>query len=132
MQIVEPVGGFVQEPNDVGLSELALLLTIGAAAYLIVICSRGYDLPRPLSEGALLLLAGAWAGVLICYRMLDRPAFELPGVDRVGLRYGIFVAVAGAVLIVVGGLRKRREEATSSTPARTRPRTRPDTPARRR
>jgi hypothetical protein len=28
----------------------------------------------------------------------------------VGLRYGIFVALIGAALLVVGGLRKRREE----------------------
>jgi hypothetical protein len=93
-----------------GLSEVALLLTVGAAAYLILICSRGFALPRPLNEGALLVAAGAWSGALISYRMLDRPPFELPGVGPVGLRYGIFVALGGAALIVVGGMRKRREQ----------------------
>jgi len=93
-----------------GLIEAALLLTVGAAAFLIVICSRGYSLPRPLHEGTLLVAAGAWAVLLIAYRMLDRPEFELAGVTQVGLRYGIFVAWTGAGLLVVGGLRKRREE----------------------
>jgi hypothetical protein len=104
-------GGLVKTAaGTFGLSEVALLLTVAAAAYLITVCSRGYDLPRPLNEGALLVAAGVWSGVLIAYRMLDRPAFELPGVGPVGLRYGIFVALGGAALIVIGGLRKRREE----------------------
>lgn len=103
-------GGLVKTAvGTFGLSEVALLLTVGAAGCLIIICSRGFDLPRPLNEGALLVAAGVWSAVLIAYRMLDRPAFELPGVGPVGLRYGIFVALGGAALIVVGGLRKRRE-----------------------
>jgi hypothetical protein len=40
---------------------------------------------------------------------VDRPEFGLVGVDRTGLRYGIFVALTGAGLLVIGGLRKRRE-----------------------
>ena len=104
-------GGLVKTPiGAFGLVEAALLLTVGSAGVLILICSRGFSLPRPLHEGTLLVAAGAWAALLIAYRMLERPEFELAGVGRVGLRYGIFVALTGAVLLVVGGLRKRREE----------------------
>jgi hypothetical protein len=104
-------GGLVKTPiGAFGLVEAALLLTVCSAAILILICSRGFSLPRPLHEGTLLAAAGVWAALLIAYRMLDRPEFELAGVGRVGLRYGIFVALIGAILLVVGGLRKRREE----------------------
>jgi hypothetical protein len=104
-------GGLVKTAaGTFGLIEAALLLTVGAAALLVLICSRGYSLPRPLHEGTLLVAAGGWAALLIGYRMLDRPEFELAGVTRAGLRYGIFVALVGATLLVVGGLRKRREE----------------------
>jgi hypothetical protein len=104
-------GGLVKTAaGTFGLVEAALLLTVGGAAFLILICARGFSLPRPLHEGTLLVAAGVWAGLLIAYRMLDRPEFDLAGVGRTGLRYGIFVALLGAGLLVVGGLRKRREE----------------------
>jgi hypothetical protein len=108
---VDLAGGLVKTAaGTFGLIEAALLLTIGATACLILLCSRGYALPRPLDEGGLLVAAGAWAALLIAYRMLDRPEFELAGVTRVGLRYGIFIALAGAGLIVLGGMRSRREQ----------------------
>jgi hypothetical protein len=104
-------GGLVKTAiGSFGLVEAALVLTVGAAGALIVICARGYSLPRPLHEGTLLVAAGAWAAALIGYRMLERPEFELAGVIRPGLRYGIFVAAIGTALMIVGGLRKRREE----------------------
>jgi hypothetical protein len=104
-------GGLVKTAaGTFGLPEAALLLTVGSAAYLIVRCARGHSLPRPLDEGALLVVAGVWSGILIAYRILDRPEFELAGAGRVGLRYGIFVALIGAALIVAGGMRKRRED----------------------
>jgi hypothetical protein len=104
-------GGLVKTAvGTFGLTEAALLLTVGSAVLLIVACSRGYSLPRPLNEGALLVAAGVWAAVLIAYRMLDRPDFELAGAGRVGLRYGIFIALIGASLLAAGGLRERRED----------------------
>jgi hypothetical protein len=104
-------GGLVKTAlGTFGLIEAALLLTVGSAVLLILSSARGYTLPRPLDEGTLLAVAGGWAALLIAYRMFDRPDFELAGAGRVGLRYGIFVALIGAVLLVIGGLRKRREE----------------------
>jgi hypothetical protein len=95
--------------DSFGLGQLALLLTVGAALYLIVRCASGYELPRPLREGTLLALAGAWSAVLVGYLMLDRPD-EISGFTGIHLRYGIFVALGGTVALLVGGLRLRRHE----------------------
>ena len=91
-----------------GFVHVALLLTVGAAVVLIVRATRGYVLPRPLSEGVILAAAGAWAAVLVAYLMLDRPE-QLDGSTEVGLRLGGFVALGGAVALIVGGLRVHRD-----------------------
>jgi hypothetical protein len=104
-------GGVVKTAlGTFGLIEAALVLTVGASIALVVACSRGFALPRPLHEGSLLVAAGAWTAALVCYRMIDRPEFGLAGVGDTGLRYGVFIALLGAGLMVLGGLRKRREE----------------------
>jgi predicted permease len=104
-------GGLVKTAlGTFGLIEAALMVTVGAVIALVVACSRGFELPRPLREGSLLAAAGVWSAALIGYRVLDRPDFGLAAVGDTGLRYGIFVALLGAGLMVVGGLRKRREE----------------------
>ena len=50
--------------------------------------------------------------------MVDRPKFTLSGHDQpYDLHYAIFVALAGAAIIVVAGLRMRpRERAKRPTP----------------
>jgi hypothetical protein len=97
--------------GDLSFVEVAMVVTLVAAGYLIVRSERGPAFPRPLHTGTLIAVAGVWIGVLIGYRMIDRPGLGIFGdAYGVGLRYGIFVAIAGAVLIVVGGLRCRRDE----------------------
>src|SRR4051812_45491542 len=95
--------------DSFGLGKLALLLTVGAAIYLIVRCAGGYELPRPLHEGSLLAAAGAWSAVLVGYLMLDKPEVIAGNMD-IHLRYGIFVALGGSLALLVGGLRLRRDE----------------------
>jgi hypothetical protein len=95
--------------DSFGLGQLALLITIGAALYLIARCAAGYELPRPLREGTLLAVAGAWAGVLVGYLMLDRPD-SISVYTDIHLREGIFVALGGSLALLVGGLRLRRDE----------------------
>jgi hypothetical protein len=90
--------------DSFGLGQLALLLTIGAALYLVFRCATGYLPPRPLHEGSLLAAAGIWSAILVAYLMLDRPE----NLDH--LRYGIFIALGGAMALAVGGLRLRRDE----------------------
>lgn len=93
-------------------AEAALLLTAAATLFLALQIGGGYVPPRPLREWALLVAAGAWATAIVAYRMVDRPELDFEVIVRVNrdydLRYGIFVALAGALLIVGAGLRARR------------------------
>jgi hypothetical protein len=104
-------GGLVKTPlGEFGWVEVAIILTLGVAAYLVVRSARGDAFPRPLHIGTLISVSGAWTALLVAYRMIDRPDFDPLGDPRVGLRYGIFIAFAGAAVIVIGGLRMRRRE----------------------
>lgn len=94
-----------------GFVEAAIVLTVGAALLLIVEEARGRDIPLPIREGTLLAAAGVWSGLLILFRMLDRPTFKLGGFDNAyDLRYGIFVALVGATVLTIAGLQRRRVE----------------------
>ena len=96
-----------------GWAEAALMLTAGATLLLLMRAGDGWVPPRPLREWGLLVTAGGWAAVIIVFRMIDRPGFDLEiiGVHQdYGLRYGIFVALGGAALILLAGLRVRSRE----------------------
>ena len=97
--------------SSLSFLEVAIIITLAATAYLIVRSERGPAFPRPLHTGTLIAVAGAWTGLLVIYRIAVRPDLGIFG-DAYGvdLRYGIFVALAGGVVIVVGGLRCRRDE----------------------
>ena len=94
-----------------GWAEAALLLIAAATVFLALQGGGGYVPPRPLREWALFVVAGSWAAVIVLYRIADRPRFTLAGLDEpYDLHYAIFVALAGAVIIVVAGLRMRPRE----------------------
>lgn len=88
----------------------AILLTCAATVFLALQVGGGYVPPRPLREWALFAAAGAWNALIVAYLMVDRPALDLvPGQDGRDYRlgYGIFVALAGALLIAAAGARSR-------------------------
>jgi hypothetical protein len=94
-----------------GWAEGALVLIALATTFLALQCGGGYVPPRPLREWALFVVAGCWAALIILYRIADRPKFTLSGHDQpYDLHYAIFVALAGAVIIVAAGLRMRPSE----------------------
>ncbi|HSD23793.1 MAG TPA: hypothetical protein VLB79_05630 [Solirubrobacterales bacterium] len=94
-----------------GWSEAALVLIATATVVLALKGGGGYVPPRPLREWGLFVAAGIWAAVIVLYRIADRPRFTLAGHDEpYNLHYAIFVALAGAVLIVIAGLRMRPRE----------------------
>jgi len=107
-----PVGGLVKTGMGAfGFAIAALLLTSGAALALLIQAGRGRRPPLPLHEGTLLAVAGGWTAVIVVYLMLDRPQFTLAGFDQTySLAYGVFVALGGAALMIVAGLRLRRTE----------------------
>ena len=94
-----------------GWAEAALVLIAGATTFLALQGGGGYVPPRPLREWALFVTAGIWAAAIVLYRMIDRPKFTLSGHDQpYELHYAIFVALAGAAIIVAAGLRMRPRE----------------------
>jgi hypothetical protein len=124
--------GLVRTPlSRPSFVEVAIVVTLAATAYMIYRSERGPAFPRPLHTGTLIALGGAWTIVLVVYRIIDRPDLGIFGdAYGVSLRYGIFVALAGAVLIVVGGLRCRRDEIAAERAASgDRPGSRPERPA---
>jgi hypothetical protein len=105
---LELFGGFSQTGLEAfNFAHAAILVTAAGSLGLIALCGAGYYPPRPLSEGALLIVAGAWIAVLVAYLALDRPE-QIAGFDQVRLRYGLFVALGGAAAIVLGGARLRQ------------------------
>jgi len=94
-----------------GWAEAALVVIAGATTFLALEGGGGYVPPRPLREWALFVAAGAWAAVIILYRIIDPPKFTLAGHDQpYELHYAIFVALSGAAVIVAAGLRMRPRE----------------------
>lgn len=93
-------------------AEAAVLATCAATVVLALRVGGGYVPPRPLREWALFVLAGAWIALILAYRMVERPELnfdlEIFRVEETySLRYGIFVALAGAGLIIAAGIRHR-------------------------
>jgi hypothetical protein len=115
--------GLVRTPlSRITFVEVALILTLIAVGYVIMRAARGPAFPRPLHTGTLIALGGAWTMVLVAYRIADRPDLGIFGdAYGVGLRYGIFIALGGGVLIVVGGLRMRRDELAAERAERAAP-----------
>jgi hypothetical protein len=107
-----PIGGLVKTGlGNFGFAMAAQMLTAAAAVVLLIEVGRGRRPPMPLHEGTLLAAAGFWAGAIVIYLMFDVPQFELAGFNQdYTLAYGIFVALGGAVLLAVAGLRIRRTE----------------------
>ncbi len=94
-----------------GWAEAALILIAAATTFLALQGGGGYVPPRPLREWALFVAAGAWAALIVLYRIADPPQFTLEGRDEpYDLHYAIFVALAGAAIIIAAGLRMRPSE----------------------
>ena len=92
-------------------AEGALLLVAAATTFLALECGGGYVPPRPLREWGLFVAGGCWAALIVIYRMIERPDFKLAKIDQVyEIHYGIFVALGGAIIIVMAGLRLRPRE----------------------
>jgi hypothetical protein len=108
-----PIGGDLVQTGlgAFSFAEGALVVTALAILFLLLQLGGGYVPPRPLREWGLLVVAGSWAALIVIYRMFDRPDFHLGSLDETyDLRYGIFVALAGAAIVIAAGLRLRPRE----------------------
>jgi hypothetical protein len=99
------------------LTFVEVSIFIVAAAVLVLLLGRAERRPfhLPLSDGTLIAAAGAWAFVLVAFRMLDPPtrsaerASDAAKVTReYGLRWGALVALAAAATLTAAGVRERR------------------------
>ena len=84
---------------------IVLLVALGILALLFV-RGEGRAPGSPASDGAVILVAGGFAGVVIVYSMFSAPGGG-PGVTT-GLQWGVFLALAAAIWLASTGRAMRR------------------------
>jgi len=107
--------------GDVSFVEAAVFLV--AAGVLALLFARGerHDFHMPGSDGAVVMIAGGWATLLIFYRVFSRPdGHGYP----VGIQWGFFLAFVAAGLLTYAGWRMRAATEPEPPLLRTRARTR--------
>lgn len=106
---VEGGGGSAWDTLDVipVFLMLAIVLAVGVA----VVRLTDVDLELRISPNALVAAGGAFAVLLILYRMVDPPGFGVAGLSvDTTLRLGIFLGLVAAGGIAYGGYSAMREE----------------------
>jgi hypothetical protein len=105
--------------------EAAVLLVSAGVLALLFARAEGRDFHLPGGDGTIVTVAGAWAALLIFYRLLDKPSLQ--GTQRitatVGVEWGIFIALLLALAMAYVGTRIRAGE--RGQPPLRRPRDRP-------
>ncbi|NIP29361.1 MAG: hypothetical protein GTN59_01970 [Candidatus Dadabacteria bacterium] len=102
-----------------GFSGLGTLAFIAALASLIVIALPffGTKLPKlPLTEGVLQMILGAVVAGIPIIRILQIGRFSFTGVS-----FGVFVTIAGGIVMIFGGSLKQKEGGVKTPPASTPP-----------
>src|SRR5436190_9609822 len=94
-----------------------LLVSAGVLAMLLARAERrAFQLPG--GDGFIAMLAGAWAAVLIFYRLLDKPGLQ--GNEKisatVGVKWGIFIALLVALGLLYAGERLRASDRARREP----------------
>jgi len=88
--------------------EAAVLLVAIAVAYLLFARAEAQRFRLPASDGAMVLIAGLWAGALLVLRLFDKPGVSGRDVAaNVGVQWGIFFALAAAGALAYAGSRMR-------------------------
>ena len=89
--------------------EAAVLLVAAAVLVLCFMRAEGRAFHLPGGDGTVILAAGAWAGLLLVWRLFDKPDASAPGgaAVTVGIQWGIFFALAAAGLVAYAGVRVR-------------------------
>lgn len=93
--------------------EAAVLLV--AAAVLVLVWGRATErsFSLPVSDGTVVTAAAGWLGLLVVYRLFDRPDGDADGgaATLIGLSWGIFASLAAVGLLLTTGLDQRRRDA---------------------
>ena len=107
-----------------------LLVSAGVLALLFA-RAEGRDFQLPGGDGTIVMIAGAWAALLIFYRMLDKPGLHgnQTLTTTVGIEWGIFIALLLALGLAYAGRadprRRTRRAAARASRRRRAPRRRP-------
>src|SRR5688572_6012182 len=86
--------------------EAAILLIAAGVLYLIWARSQRKAFHLPGGDGTVIMAAGAWAFLLLVWRLFDKPDVDDPGAT-VGIGWGIFVALVAAGALAAAGARVR-------------------------
>jgi hypothetical protein len=87
-----------------GWVELAILLVVAAVLTLLYMRAERRAFHLPGGDGTVIFGAGVWVGLLLLWRLFDRPAYTGFAVT---LSWGFFVACAATAFLIVAGLRLR-------------------------
>jgi hypothetical protein len=108
--------------GDVSFVEAAVFLVAAGVVALLFARAERKDFHMPGSDGAVVMIAGGWATLLIFYRVFSRPAGH--GYP-VGIQWGFFLAFVAAGALTYAGWRMRATSAPEPPLVRPRARTRP-------
>jgi hypothetical protein len=86
--------------------EAAVLLVALGALYLVWARANRRAFHLPGGDGTVIMAAGAWALVLLAWRLFDKPGVNDPGAT-VGIQWGIFAAFLAAGALTAAGARVR-------------------------
>lgn len=90
--------------------EAAVLLVAGGVLALLFARGERRAFHLPGGDGTVILAAGAWAAVLLLWRVFDRPDVAGRGVT-VGIMWGFFFAFLAAAALAGAGWRMRQADA---------------------
>ncbi|MGA7704446.1 MAG: hypothetical protein WB998_06065 [Solirubrobacteraceae bacterium] len=107
--------------GDVSFVEAAVFLVAAGVIALLFARAERKDFHMPGSDGAIVMVAGGWATLLIFYRVFSRPAGH--GYP-VGIQWGFFLAFVASGALTYAGWRMRATS-TPETPRRVRVRRTP-------
>jgi hypothetical protein len=92
--------------------EAAVLLVSAGVLALLFARAEEREFHLPGGDGTIVMIAGAWAAILIFYRLLDKPGLQ--GNEKVtsavGVQWGIFIALLVALGLAYVGKRIRAAE----------------------
>jgi type IV secretory pathway TrbD component len=111
--------------GDLSFVEAAVFLVAASVVVMMLARVEGRQFHLPGGDGTIVMVAGAWAAVLIFYRVFSRPAGH--GYP-VGIEWGFFLAFVAAGALTYAGWRMRGMERPEPPASASRPRRRAPSP----
>jgi amino acid transporter len=107
-----------------GLIDIVLLITAIAAIALPLMSATQASVDLPVALSAIVALLGAISVILILFRIISPPDFDIPGSVDVGFgevdtgaettrKFGVFLGLLAAIGVTIGGWLSMQEEGTS-------------------